>query len=101
MFKKIILILVVGILTIQTFPAEWLNSMLNKSNCIELVSASNSEEEADEDALKNFKIKIIEVDILDHSRNYYNYSKKAYLNDIDLIVLYYSKEVICPPPNFI
>jgi hypothetical protein len=101
MFKKIILILFVGILTIQTFPTEWLSSMLNKNICIELISESNNEEEADEDALKNFKIKIIEVDILDHSRNYYSYSKKSYLNYIDLIVFNYSKEVICPPPNFI
>jgi hypothetical protein len=101
MFKKIILLLVICILTIQIFPSEWLSSMLNKSNCIELVSTSNADEDADEDALKNLKLKLIEVDILDsHSKNL-NYTKKVYLNYVDLVVFNYANEVICPPPNFL
>lgn len=101
MFKKIIIILILGILTIQILPSEWMSCIIKKSNCIEFVSASNNEEDADEDFFKNFKIKIIEVDIIDHAHHYFTYTKKAYLNYVDLIVFNYSSEVICPPPNFI
>ncbi|MEN9381906.1 MAG: hypothetical protein RI940_787 [Bacteroidota bacterium] len=101
MFKKIILILVICILTIQTFPTEWLSSMLNKTNCIELVSTSNADEDADEDVLKNLKFKLIEIDILNYSRKNLIYTKKVYFNYIDLVFYSFSNEVICPPPNYI
>lgn len=101
MFKKIILILVIGILTIQTFPTEWLSSIMNKSNCIELVSTNNADEDADEDVLKNLKFKLIEVDIIDNQRKYFIYTKKVYLNYVDLVSFNYAGEVICPPPNYI
>lgn len=101
MYKKIILILVICILTIQTFPTEWLSSMLNKTNCIELVSTNNPDEDTDEDTLKNFKIKLIEVDILNSHNKYLNYTKKVYLNYVDLVVFNYANEVICPPPNYL
>ena len=101
MLKKIVLIFIVGILTIQTFPTQWLSSIVNNSNYIELFSATNSEEDSDEDNNKNFKFKIIEVDIIDNHLNYLNFTKKTYLHYINLIVFNYSKDVICPPPNYI
>ena len=101
MHKKFIIILIVGILTIQTFPSEWLSSMMNISNQIELVSTNNTEEEADEDLLKNLKFKIIEIDIIDNHRNYLNFIKKSYLQYINFVVFNYSNDVICPPPNYI
>ena len=101
MIKKIILILIVSILTIQTFPTDWLKSIINKSNCIELVSTINAEENADEDTLKNLKFKLIEVDIMSNHRNYLNFTKITYLHYFNSVVINYSNEVICPPPNYI
>lgn len=101
MIKKIILILVIGILTIQTFPTEWLNAIMNKSNRIEVVTTNNTDEDTDEDFFKNLKFKLIEVDIFDNHHKYFIYTKKVYLNYVDLVSFNYAGEVICPPPNYI
>jgi hypothetical protein len=101
MFKKVILLLLICILSLQIFPTHWIPFIVEENESTQLISLNTSEEDQNDEFGKDFKGKIFESDLLNISQNPIWAHLTVYQYDIQAKTIYFTKEVICPPPNFI
>ncbi len=101
MFKKLLLIIIIGIVSIQIFPVQWVNGT-TFSYDIEQNMAMN---EPDDDLEIEFS-KVIKDKIFDNKLIVKEHAQNEQLHTVHCSFLVtmlpkYSSSVICPPPNFI
>lgn len=101
MYKKVILLLLICILSLQMFPTQWITFMEEENKSTQFISLSTPEEDQEDEFGKDLKGKIFESDLMDFSHNPIWAHLVVHQFDIHTKTIDFSKEVICPPPNFI
>lgn len=99
MFKKSLLILLIGIISVQMVPLQFLSSFNSNERSEQLGSINETEEDSDDDLTEVFKLKLFDSNIQTFQLGNFISLNSIYdtLNIPDLRDLSY--EIICPPPN--
>jgi hypothetical protein len=100
MKNKIILIILIGVLSLQIFPTQWLSMISDDTTSIQYLASGESEEDIDDEPGKDAKIKFLENNFLIVSNSNIHQASIQYCNYLlsDIRTLW--SEVFCPPPNF-
>ena len=64
MKNKIILIILIGVLSLQIFPTQWLSMISDDTTSIQYLASGESEEDIDDEPGKDAKIKFLENNFL-------------------------------------
>lgn len=99
MFKKILLFIIIGILSIQIFPSQWIYMSFNVNDFEQTMAMSEPDDETEIEFPKIIKDKIFGYDFIVSDSNCFELNNLEYHSFYILALQNISSSIICPPPN--
>jgi len=101
MFKKIILIIIVGILSIQIFPIHWVDSIVFDNNIEQKMPMNEAEEDLEIEFSKVIKEKIYDNELSSFNVHSFEQRNLVHFGFYISSLQNTSSQIICPPPNHV